>query len=253
MIKQALKDFNKDGFQSSATATKVSLEQLDTANFISESATITYYNADGEEISQKKISDTELKISKLLLADHLEGKSGLAKTDDKNKLKFKVEISKPQAGANFILTTSEGLKLIVSGETLDDSTSRGDYSRKLTSQEFNIIREITQENGRYFFEMTITNTGLQEEGLPGVRLITPEGLTIYTDQFGRFHIPTRIVESGLGLNYVIKVDEQSLPAGMKVVTENPRSKLITSYGLNEFNFGVRYESVETGGRKDEEK
>jgi len=38
-------------------------------------------------------------------------------------------------------------------------------------------------------EISITNYGIQEEGIPGVRLATVEGLVIETDGYGRFHIP----------------------------------------------------------------
>ena len=38
----------------------------------------------------------------------------------------------------------------------------------------------------YMEEITIKNLGLQEEGIPGVRLITPEGQIIETDQYGRY-------------------------------------------------------------------
>ena len=94
------------------------------------------------------------------------------------------------------------------------------------------------DQGRYFFEMTITNVGVQEEGLPGVRLITPEGLTIYTDQFGRYHVPPQIVSNSTGKNFIIKLDDQSLPFGMKTISENPKSKLISAFGLNEIDFEV---------------
>ena len=58
----------------------------------------------------------------------------------------------------------------------------------------------------YMEEITIKNLGLQEEGIPGVRLITPEGQIIETDQYGRYHIP-RVENIGeKGRNVIVKVD-----------------------------------------------
>ena len=89
-------------------------------------------------------------------------------------------------------------------------------------------------------EITIKNLGLQEEGIPGVRLITPEGQIIETDQYGRYHIPRIENIPEKGRNVIIKVDSITLPKGSRFTTENPRTKWVTPYLINDFNFGVKY-------------
>ena len=92
----------------------------------------------------------------------------------------------------------------------------------------------------YMEEITIKNLGLQEEGIPGVRLITPEGQIIETDQYGRYHIPRIENIPEMGRNVIIKVDAITLPKGSRFTTENPRVKWVTPYLINDFNFGVQY-------------
>ena len=102
-----------------------------------------------------------------------------------------------------------------------------------------------------------------EEGIPGVRLATVEGLLIETDQFGRYHIAG--VDTGhfsTGTNYIIKVDDATLPEGSVFTTENPRVQRLTTSLMTRFNFGVdlpdqfqpaaceqQYETVSEGGTR----
>jgi uncharacterized repeat protein (TIGR01451 family) len=79
-----------------------------------------------------------------------------------------------------------------------------------------------------------------ESGMPGVRLVSVEGLVIETDAYGRFHIagvpggnPTR------GYNFILKVDRATLPPGTEFTTENPRVKRITPGLPARFDFGIR--------------
>lgn len=79
-----------------------------------------------------------------------------------------------------------------------------------------------------------------ERGIPGVRLVSVEGLVIETDGYGRFHIagipggnPTR------GYNFILKVDRSTLPPGTEFTTENPRIKRITPGLPARFDFGIR--------------
>jgi len=89
-------------------------------------------------------------------------------------------------------------------------------------------------------EITINNLGIQEEGIPGVRLATVEGLLIETDGYGRYHIPD--VDGGrrnMGQNLILKVDPVTLPEGARFTTENPRVLRITNAALNKINFGIK--------------
>ncbi|MGK0222605.1 MAG: putative repeat protein (TIGR01451 family) [Limisphaerales bacterium] len=49
-----------------------------------------------------------------------------------------------------------------------------------------------------------------EPGIPDARLVTPEGLEIRTDKYGRFHIAAIDVHPIYGVNYVVKLDIESV-------------------------------------------
>ena len=79
-----------------------------------------------------------------------------------------------------------------------------------------------------------------ERGIPGVRLATTSGMVIETDEFGRYHIAA--VDGGFierGRNFVVKLDDVTLPRGSQLTTENPRVQRITQGLMNRFDFGVR--------------
>jgi uncharacterized repeat protein (TIGR01451 family) len=131
-----------------------------------------------------------------------------------------------------------------SGTTIRSATS-GDKLIKTapkdarSNENLQVTKKLYQQNNQYLHEILIENIGLQDEGIPGVRLITAEGFKLTTDEFGRFHVPDQWVLDAKGKNFVIKVDEDSLPSGMKVISENPKVKRITPHQLNRFNFSVQ--------------
>jgi len=85
-----------------------------------------------------------------------------------------------------------------------------------------------------------------EKGLGGVRLATVRGLLITTDQYGRFHLTCAAVPNEQrGSNFILKLDERSLPSGYRVTTENPRVERITRGKASNFNFGATLHHVVT--------
>ena len=79
-----------------------------------------------------------------------------------------------------------------------------------------------------------------EEGIAGVRLATVTGLIIQTDGQGRYHVPDALGETqSWGRDFIIKLDQTTLPQGTMVTTENPRVIRFSNSGLNKANFGVR--------------
>ncbi len=91
------------------------------------------------------------------------------------------------------------------------------------------------------FEDTNEN-GIQDEneaGLAGVRLITTGGVIMETDSFGRYHLDD--LDPGLnarGSQFLIRLDEASLPNNAWLSTPNPLIKRITPALPVQFNFGV---------------
>jgi len=77
-----------------------------------------------------------------------------------------------------------------------------------------------------------------------VRLATVNGLLVTTDDQGRFHITCAEVPNELhGTNFVMKLDERTLPSGYRVTTENPRDVRMTRGKLNKLNFGAAIHRV----------
>lgn len=89
--------------------------------------------------------------------------------------------------------------------------------------------------------------GYQDEGekpLPAVRLATARGLLVTTDNNGRFHVTCAMVPNEeRGSNFIIKLDERTLPSGYRVTTENPRVIRATRGKLAKANFGATIHRV----------
>jgi len=85
-----------------------------------------------------------------------------------------------------------------------------------------------------------------EDGLSGVRLVTARGLIASTDQYGRFHIDCAAVpDQERGSNFILKLDDRSLPSGYRLTTENPRVQRATRGKMLRFNFGATIHRVVT--------
>ncbi len=78
-----------------------------------------------------------------------------------------------------------------------------------------------------------------EKGLPGVRVVTAQGLTAKTDQYGRFHITCAIVPNDIrGSNFVLKLDDRTLPSGYRMSTDLMQIKHATAGKALKFDFGA---------------
>lgn len=89
--------------------------------------------------------------------------------------------------------------------------------------------------------------GYQDEGEPGipnVRVVTARGLLVTTDAEGRFHVAcAAIPQQDHGANFVMKLDERTLPTGYRVTTENPRDVRVTRGKMVKLNFGATVHRV----------
>ncbi|WP_288381306.1 SdrD B-like domain-containing protein [uncultured Massilia sp.] len=89
--------------------------------------------------------------------------------------------------------------------------------------------------------------GYQDEGemgLPAVRLATPRGLLVTTDAQGRYHVPcAELPDPDRGANFVMKLDERTLPSGYRVTTENPGVARVTRGKVTKLNFGAAIHRV----------
>jgi len=83
-----------------------------------------------------------------------------------------------------------------------------------------------------------------EKGLTGAQVVTARGLISTTDEHGRFHITCAAVpDEDRGSNFILKLDERSLPTGYRLTTENPRVQRVTRGKMARFNFGATIHRV----------
>jgi uncharacterized repeat protein (TIGR01451 family) len=83
-----------------------------------------------------------------------------------------------------------------------------------------------------------------EKGIAGVRLVTAQGLLVTTDAQGRYHIACPVIPNAdLGSNFVVKVDERTLPSGYRLTTDNPETVRLTAGKVSKLNFGATIHRV----------
>ncbi len=89
--------------------------------------------------------------------------------------------------------------------------------------------------------------GLQdggEEGIAGVRVVTARGLAATTDAYGRYHITCAITPNeSRGSNFVLKLDDRSLPSGFRVSTRPVQVQRATRGKALRINFGASIHRV----------
>ena len=83
-----------------------------------------------------------------------------------------------------------------------------------------------------------------EPGIAGVRLVTAQGLLVTTDAEGRYHIACPVIPNAdAGSNFVVKVDERTLPSGYRMTTDNPETVRLTAGKVVKLNFGAAIHHV----------
>jgi uncharacterized repeat protein (TIGR01451 family) len=83
-----------------------------------------------------------------------------------------------------------------------------------------------------------------EKGIAGVRLVTAQGLLVTTDAQGRYHIVCPVLpDDMLGSNFIVKLDERTLPSGYRLTTDNPDTVRLTAGKVSKLNFGATIHHV----------
>jgi hypothetical protein len=105
--------------------------------------------------------------------------------------------------------------------------------------------DCTDVTGKVFNDAN--RNGLQddgENGLSGVRVATARGLLATTDQYGRYHITCAITpHESRGSNFVLKLDDRTLPSGFRMTTDQVQIKRATRGKLLRINFGASIHRV----------
>lgn len=234
IIGKVFEDNNGDGYQADATAFDIKLTaNIAHSNYVTGSTTI---EIEGEEESLKEKGIVP--INQSIVIDHLfglsrnrtlpEGNIAIVQFATKNKDKF-----------DFTVTTADGSHISFSKDGVINIEHLGNKKDQLAAENLKITRNLYKDNNQYLWEIVIENMGIYEDGIPGVRLLTVEGIVIETDEYGRYHVPDQWVLNKKGKQFLVKVDTDSLPTGMKVISENPRVLRISPNQLTKFNFSVQ--------------
>ncbi len=83
-----------------------------------------------------------------------------------------------------------------------------------------------------------------ERGLPNIRLVTARGLAVTTDPHGRFHVTCAITPNeGRGSNFVLKLDDRTLPSGYRMSTRRVQVQRATRGKALRFNYAASIHRV----------
>ncbi|PJF09386.1 SdrD B-like domain-containing protein [Pseudorhodobacter sp. MZDSW-24AT] len=121
----------------------------------------------------------------------------------------------------------------VIGRVFDDPNQDGYFNDEPPED-----RSVITDQTYYADKLGVDPQASGEKGLPGVRLISPNGLAITTDQYGRFSVPCAALPADIGSNFMLKLDTRTLPSGYRLTTENPRVVRVTPGMITKLNFGA---------------
>jgi large repetitive protein len=93
----------------------------------------------------------------------------------------------------------------------------------------------------------VNRNGVQDEGeggLAGVHVVTDRGLQATTDPYGRYHITCAITPNEIrGSNFVLKLDDRTLPSGFRMTTDQLQIKRATRGKALRIDFGASIHRV----------
>ncbi|WP_318451082.1 hypothetical protein [Photobacterium leiognathi] len=235
IIGKVFEDLNGDGFQADATAKGITVKtDLPKGDYVANSTTLMRDGKTTVVSDAKQAAPINSGITVKTLMGQSQNRT--LKQGNKAVIRFKTTTASP---FTFSVTTNNGTHVHFGTDGKITRTLTGDTKQGLSAENLNVTRNLYQAKTGYVWEIVIENLGIYEDGIPGVRLITTEGIKIETDQFGRYHIPDQWVKDKKGKNFLVKVDTDSLPTGMKVISENPKVQRITPNALAKFNFSVQ--------------
>ncbi|CAG19551.1 DUF11 domain-containing protein [Photobacterium profundum] len=234
IIGKVFEDLNGDGFQADATADDIELTTtLKPQDYIAGSTTL-------EVNGHTAVVDDENTVPAIdgIYIDELYGqsKNRTLKQSNKAYIQFKTRTMTPFL---LVIETDNGTTITFDAQGKIQRHLEGDVKEELSAEDLNVTRNLYKAPDGYLWEIVIENLGVYEDGIPGARLITTEGIKIETDEYGRYHVPDQWVTDKKGRSFLVKLDSDSLPTGMTVISENPKVKRITPHALAKFNFSVQ--------------
>ena len=130
----------------------------------------------------------------------------------------------------------------VFGRVFDDANHDG-IARDVLGSAAPLISDQTYYGGKGGKASPALGPEGGEPGIPGVRLVTPNGLAVTTDQSGRFSLPCAALPRDIGSNFMLRLDERTLPTGYRLTSENPRVVRLTPGMMTRMDFGAALSRV----------
>ncbi|MDR6841334.1 DUF7507 domain-containing protein [Pseudoxanthomonas sacheonensis] len=175
-------------------------------------------------------------------------RQSIADPVEHHQVVIRQRLSQPAFTDDFVLTSAQGVTVRMDAAGNTTMEKSGEAAKGLNAAEPKVERRVAQGEGGYVVDYVISNFGIDERGIPGVRIASVEGLLIETDQFGRYHLEGIAGgDSGRGRNFILKVDPSTLPAGTVFTTDNPLVRRITPGLPVRFDFGVKLPVEEVQG------
>ncbi|UBB24818.1 OmpA family protein [Pseudoxanthomonas japonensis] len=177
----------------------------------------------------------------------LGGRQSVADPEHAHQVVIRQTLRSPDFTDDFVLTNAQGVtvRMDKAGNTTVEKS--GEAARGLNAAAPKVERKVAQDESGYVVDYTISNAGIDERGIPGVRIASVEGLVIETDQFGRYHLPDTFGGADRGRNFILKVDPSTLPAGAGFTTDNPLLRRLVPGLPVRFDFGVKLPVEEIPG------
>lgn len=228
-------DRDGDGWQDSAALTGLKVQGGFAADDYVAGSTLVDHGS-----GMTPVSDASAPLLRGLSLGRLSGRQSIADPADRHAVVIRQRLRKGTFTDDFVLENDQGMRVHMAADGTTRVEKRGDAAKGLTAAAPVVERRIVVEGDEMVVDYVIRNEGIDERGIPGVRLASVEGLLIETDQFGRYHLTG--VDGGAwthGRNFILKVDPSTLPAGAEFTTANPLLRRVTPGVPVRFDFGVR--------------
>ncbi len=235
ILGKVFNDRDGDGWQDDATASNIVVKGgIDESTYVANSTTVDRGNGPQPE------ADASAPINHGIELGTLSGRNSYMDPVANYRMVISQMMTEPKFTNDFVLTTVEGSEVRMDAMGKVTYSHQGQVEDGLSAQNITVERQVVLVNGQYQVNFIISNEGITERGIPGVRLATVEGLIIETDAYGRFHLNAIEVDSfSRGQNFIMKVDPATIPRGSTFTTENPRVKRITQGLSTRFDFGIQ--------------
>ncbi|MGO4700629.1 beta strand repeat-containing protein [Dyella sp. 2RAB6] len=229
-------DRNGDGWQASATADGLRVQGgFAPGAYIAGSTTVDRGQGPQPE------ADASAPLLHGIALGSLRGRDTVAQPENLRRIVVSQRLRQADFTGDFQLTSAAGTTLRLRSGGQSDTVLSGDAASGHSAEKLSVERVVTTEaNGNLRVDYVIVNRGVDERGIPGVRIGTVEGNLIETDAYGRFHLEgIDVPNMARGRNFIMKVDPATLPPDSEFSTPNPQVKRITQGIPARFDFGVK--------------